>query len=524
MSAKRVAAQATPRTRGVHRFRRVSQVAFLALFFVLLTLTVWPLGNVFLGVFLGADPLIAINSAVNGVWLPPMLLAVAMLALPLVAGRAFCGYACPTGTLIELTTPSAGPGGLSPQARGRLRALPSFVLIGALGLLLFASAAYLFFDPLAMLTRTATVLLYPFLDRLSRLAGDVAYLAPPLRGATDFATGALEGRLLFPDPLVYGLQVATLVMFAAMLGLSWIEPRMWCRHLCPLGALLGLVGRVAPVGRVVNADACISCAKCATACPMDAISDDFRSTDTSRCQACYVCADVCPVDAVHVGTMPPRWLYSPSRRSALAAGGAAAALGFFTYTGLARTTRDPNLIRPPGGRAEADLLALCSRCGQCMKVCPTNVLQPAITSAGLEGVFTPQVDYRVGSCDWSCNECGKVCPTGAIRRLTLPAKRTTVIGRAYIDRDRCIPWADAQTCLVCQELCPVPDKAITIRTETFTAPDGRRVSLGRPEVVASLCIGCGVCQNNCPVAHQAAIVVYATRQSPAAPSAGATNS
>ena len=66
------------------------------------------LGSVALGVFLGADPLIALNSAVNGVWLWPGWLALAMLVLPLVAGRAFCGYVCPTGTLIETTTPSRG--------------------------------------------------------------------------------------------------------------------------------------------------------------------------------------------------------------------------------------------------------------------------------------------------------------------------------------------------------------------------------------------------------------------------------
>jgi ferredoxin len=504
------AARARP-TRGIHRFRRVFQVSFLVLFFVLLTLTVWPLGSVFLGVFLGADPLIAINSAVNGVWLWPMAFAVGMLLLPLVAGRAFCGYVCPTGSIIEFATPSTGPGRLSPKARGRLRALPTFVLIGCLGLILFANGAYLFFDPLATLTRTATTLVYPALDRFVRLAGDVAYLAAPLRPVTDFVTGALEGRLLFPDPLVYGFQVGVLAMFATMLALSWIEPRMWCRDLCPLGALLGLVGRVGPVGRVVDSDACISCAKCARACPMNAVSEDFLRTDASRCQSCYACADVCPVDAVHLGTKPARWSYTPSRRAALVAGGAAAAVGFFSFTGLARATKNANLIRPPGGRPETDMLALCSRCGQCMKVCPTNVLQPAVAEAGLEGLFTPHMDYAVGFCDWSCNECGKVCPTGAIRRLTLPAKRTTVIGRAHIDRNRCIPWADAQTCLVCQELCPVPDKAISILEETFTAPDGRRVTLGRPQVVASRCIGCGVCENNCPVANMAAIRVYTTR-------------
>ncbi len=347
-----------PRSRGIHRFRRAVQFAFLTLFFVLLTLTVWPLGTVALGVFLGADPLIALNSAVNGVWLWPGWLALAMLALPLVAGRAFCGYVCPTGTIIETTTPSAGPGRLSPAARGRLRALPIFVLIGCAGLLLFASGAFLLFDPLAILTRTATTLLYPLIDRLLRLVGDVTYLATPLRPGVDLMTGALTGRLIFSRPLTYALQVAVLAMFSAMLAISWIEPRMWCRHLCPLGALLGLVGRFAIAGRVVDADACISCSKCAKACPMDAVADDFLSTDTSRCQACYACADVCPVDAIHLGVRPSRQLYSPPRRQALTAGGVSLLVGFFAFTG----PRDASATPASFGHREADRRASYSHC------------------------------------------------------------------------------------------------------------------------------------------------------------------
>jgi len=501
-----------PRPRhGIHRFRRAFQIAFLVLFFVLLTLTVWPLGTVFLGVFLGADPLIAIGSLVNGVWLWPMALAGVMVLVPLVAGRAFCGYVCPTGAIIETATPSRGLGRLSPAARGRFRRLPPLLLLVALGLLLFANAAYLFFDPLATLTRTATVLLYPLLDRLLRLTGDVAYLAPPLRGSVDFTTGLLAGRLVFGKPLVYGLQVAVLVMFSAMLAISWVEPRMWCRYLCPLGALLGFIARVARVGRTVDVDACISCGKCTKTCPMDAVSEDFHATDASRCQACYECADVCPTDAIHLGTRPATVEYDPARRTAVATGGLAALAGFFTFTGLSHRTRDAQLIRPPGARRETDLLAICTRCGQCMKVCPTNVLQPTVFSAGWDGVFTPRMDYRIAACEWSCNECGKVCPTGAIERLTLPAKRKTVIGRAYIDKNRCIPWSDYKTCLVCQELCPVPVKAIVINTAEVTAPNGAKLTLGRPEVVAERCIGCGVCQSVCPVANQAAIEVYSTQ-------------
>ena len=39
-------------------------------------------------------------------------------------------------------------------------------------------------------------------------------------------------------------------------------------------------------------------------------------------------------------------------------------------------------------------MATCARCGECMKVCPTNVIQPAVFDAGVEGFFTPQMDFR----------------------------------------------------------------------------------------------------------------------------------
>ncbi len=482
------------------------QWTFLALFLVLLTLTVWPLGQVFLGAFLVGDPLIAANSIANGVWTWQMLLAVAMLLAPLVLGRAFCGYVCPTGTLIEAAAGSSKRH-LSAHARERWRRVPAFVLLGSAGLLLFASGLFLLLDPLSTLTRTATVLLYPFVDRVLRLGGDIAYLAPPLRGATDTVTTVLTGRLVFAVPRVYGLSVGVLGVFAGMLGLNSLEPRLWCKHLCPLGALLGLVGRFAPAGRTVDADACIQCGACEKACPMDAVRDGFLATDTSRCQLCMACADACPVDAISTGVRPRKSLYSPSRRALLAGGGLALLGGFFTFTGLSRVARNVRLIRPPGARRERDVLALCSRCGQCMKVCPTNVLQPSLAKAGLEGVFTPEMDYRIGACDWACNECGKVCPTSAIQPLALEVKRTTRIGRAYIDQNRCIPWADYKTCLVCQELCPVPEKAIVVTEDQVVTPEGATITMQRPHVIVDRCIGCGICEFNCPVAQESAITV-----------------
>jgi ferredoxin-type protein NapF len=221
------------------------------------------------------------------------------------------------------------------------------------------------------------------------------------------------------------------------------------------------------------------------------------------------CADECPEDAISLGWRPAEESYMPGRRAFLGAAGGALLLGFFSYTGLSRRTRHPGLIRPPGSREELDFMALCSRCGQCMKVCPTNVLQPSLVKAGLEGVYTPEMDFRIGYCDWACNECGKVCPTGAIEALMLEAKRTTKIGRAYVDENRCIPFVDGQTCLVCEELCPLPEKAIVLREVTLETPEGDEVTLGQPRVIEDLCIGCGICEHRCPAQGEAAILVHA---------------
>jgi len=105
---------------------------------------------------------------------------------------------------------------------------------------------------------------------------------------------------------------------------------------------------------------------------------------------------------------------------------------------------------------------------------------------------------------------GQVCPTGAIPPLDLEAKRLAIIGHAYVDRNRCIPWVDARNCIVCEEMCPVPEKALVLEDAEVRNPDtGEMVMARRPVVIHERCIGCGICENRCPVNGQAAILVYA---------------
>jgi Pyruvate/2-oxoacid:ferredoxin oxidoreductase delta subunit len=66
-----------------------------------------------------------------------------------------------------------------------------------------------------------------------------------------------------------------------------------------------------------------------------------------------------------------------------------------------------------------------------------------------------------------------------------------------IDEDTCVVFKDGTQCLVCEELCPIPEKAIIFETRQARTARGI-VRLRYPHVVDARCIGCGICQANCP--------------------------
>jgi formate hydrogenlyase subunit 6/NADH:ubiquinone oxidoreductase subunit I len=171
------------------------------------------------------------------------------------------------------------------------------------------------------------------------------------------------------------------------------------------------------------------------------------------------------------------------------------------------------LIRPPGTR-DNDFLIKCVRCAECTKVCPTGGLQPSLFESGLEGIWSPVLVSRLGYCDYTCNACGQICPTGAIPPLPLAEKQNQIIGVAYIDQNRCLPWASFHGCTLCSEMCPVPNKAVKLETVDVVTLEGKRLHLQRPRVSFDLCIGCGLCEYKCPLEGTAAIRVYVPTKLP----------
>jgi ferredoxin len=150
-----------------------------------------------------------------------------------------------------------------------------------------------------------------------------------------------------------------------------------------------------------------------------------------------------------------------------------------------------------------------------MRVCPTNALQPAFDEGGWTGLWTPVLKMKSGYCEYECSLCSQVCPTHAIQVLTLEEKKKIRIGTAFIDRNRCMPYAAARTCIVCEEHCPTPKKAIWFEEVSLLGADGRRVTVKQPRVDLDLCTGCGICENKCPLDGPAGVHVVRTATVPA---------
>jgi len=197
------------------------------------------------------------------------------------------------------------------------------------------------------------------------------------------------------------------------------------------------------------------------------------------------------------------------RRAAMGAGltGVGAAMLFAVHPQAGKRSFNPSLVRPPGSVTEEDFLGRCIRCGECMKVCPTNAIQPTLFEAGLEGLWSPVMDMKLGYCEYECNLCMQVCPTDAIQLLPLEEKKQIRIGTAFFDKNRCLPYAFARPCIVCEEHCPTPKKAIWFEEVEVVNEKAERLTLKQPRINPDLCIGCGICENKCVVEDQPAVHV-----------------
>lgn len=480
--------------------RRLVQGSALLLFLLTLWLA-WPGA-----LLLRLDPLAAPGVMLaDRTLLPALWPGLAILATALLAGRLFCGWICPLGTTIDLADRACNAArartAAAPLPRRLNRAVLAAVAAGAvLGVSWLVLTA-----PLALATRLYGLIVTPL---LAQAGNALLTLTRPLADA--FQWKGLQ-FLIIPAPHHATLWVQAL-FFLALLGAgAWLGPRLWCRHLCPAGALLGLCTSRVAISRQVR-QTCIGCGKCQAHCPMQAIPEDPFRTRHEDCILCQGCAHVCPVAAVTfgAGATPAEPVTPTDRRNTLRTLGKGVALGagaaMLARLELATPLAPPGVgelpstaaIRPPGALPERAFLARCVRCGLCMTVCPTNTLQPLWTEAGAAGLFSPVLTPRRGPCEPGCHRCGQVCPTRALLPLPLAEKQAVKVGTARVLRHRCLAWEEDKACLVCDEVCPYD------AVELIRQPG---LAVAVPVVREERCAGCGFCEFHCPVRAERAIVV-----------------
>lgn len=508
--------------------RRISQWAVFLVFVFLFLNTEYKDNDVLpyaVNVFLRLDPLVAAAAAISGRALASLLWpALVVAGLTALLGRFFCGWACPMGSLLD-----AVDAAVFSRMRGK-DAAPScwrrykyLVLAFLAGSALFTLQWVFLFDPISILIRSFAVSVFPAINLVLHGTFDALYRtgAGPIVGISEPVYGFLrEHFLAFGQPFFRAAAPVGLI-FLSILGAEYFQKRFWCRNLCPLGALLALIGRFGLLRRRVTEDGCTRCGLCEKDCRMGAIRADVE-TYRGECVGCMDCEAICPEEAIRFAGKYDRReaAVDLTRRGVLSS----AALGVlavpFFRVEAHRKAHFPGLIRPPGALPEDEFLARCTRCGECMRVCIANGLQPTWFEAGLEGMWSPVLVSRIGYCEYNCTLCGQVCPTGAIRRLSLQEKKKVKIGLAEIDRSRCLPWKGQSDCIVCEEHCPTPKKAIVLRKEQGMTMDGEIKLFNRPYVDEGLCIGCGICETRCPLTDRGAVYVTARGESRASAGPG----
>ena len=481
----------------LRNIRRIYAVFFLSLFVLLLWITNFrQIKGYDTRFFLEIDPLAAAASFLTS-WTvyKGLILSLVIIIGTLFFGRFFCSWICPMGIVNQI----AG------TVFNKLRAvdtiqlnlyrtfyrlkyylLAAFIVLAALGSLQTG-----LLDPISFITRSFTISVFPALNHI-------------------------RGGIYLKQPLFHGGTFLGLIFLAVIFANRFL-PRFWCRALCPLGALLGILSS-RPLLRIWrDVDRCTDCKKCIGNCHGGC--DPHAALRITECHLCMNCIGDCPEEAIHYGLpkaasakhMP---LDINRRRLIECALVGAVSFPVMRSTITSQTSPRYNVIRPPGAIAEGDFLRRCLKCGECMKACPTNAIQPALLEAGFEGIWTPILINTIGYCEYNCVLCGHVCPTGAITSLSVekklgkPARQQPIkIGTAFYDRGRCLPWAMHTECIVCEEVCPTSPKAIWFETVDIPMRDGSTKRLKRPYIDAKLCVGCGICENKCPIRDRAAVRV-----------------
>lgn len=198
-----------------------------------------------------------------------------LLAVGVLFGRAVCGFLCPFGLFQELLHKIPFPKRKLPKV---LRWLKYVILVVFVILLPIVATDYMGMGKPAFCE---------FICPAGTLEGGIPLLVtnPRLR--------AVIGKL-------FSLKAVILVL--TIFGCMSIY-RFFCKAMCPLGAIYGLLNKVSLYHLEIDQKKCVGCGKCACVCKMDV--DPLKHPDSAECIRCGECRDACPVQAIHLGFTRP---------------------------------------------------------------------------------------------------------------------------------------------------------------------------------------------------------------------------
>ncbi len=537
--------------RTVRNLRRFSQILFFGIFFWLILETNFEvsfnpdtISEILLpypvSIALQFDPLVALTTLLaNGTLYKGLLWSLLIIIPTVFIGRFFCGWVCPLGTLnhwiSEIRSERIsfrGKGRMESNRYRKYQRIKYYIFLFVIAAALFGTLQSGLLDPLPLMARSIGTFVLPTLHASADgiLGWVKSFGVKPVSDAAQFIYDLIAPLILnFRRVYFHGI-ISIAILFVGIMVTNRVFTRFWCRGLCPLGAMLGIFSRFAVFGLEKDEKTCDHCNLCLLNCQGADNPDIGSRWRQAECHLCLNCQASCPRGSLSFKFFPTlegtktnpatvQQVDITKRKTVLSLAAGAALFPMLRSGDAHKINAESKLIRPPGAVAEDDFIARCIRCGQCMRVCPNNALHPTLMESGIEGVWTPILIPKIGYCEPSCTLCGQVCPTGAILELSMAEKvgdkdhPPNRIGTAFFDYGRCLPWAMATRCIVCEEWCPTSPKAIYLKEETITDRQGREVTVQRPYIDPNICTGCGACEFACPVNDRPAVYVTSVGES-----------
>ena len=239
-----------------------------------------------------------------------------------------------------------------------------------------------------------------------------------------------------------------LVTLLLILSLLW--PHVWCSGFCPLGAFQDLLSIM------------------------------------SRSLRCLLRPAPNKPSGDHSG-------HPVARRTVLGLMAGAVSAGILRLTGRKR----PLPLRPPGAVDDLTFRGLCTRCGNCIRSCPYDIIRRDTGEHGIAGILTPVLTFDRNYCREDCTICTQVCPSGALSGVDLDNKPDIQIGLAKVDMNLCLLGEDHE-CSACMRWCPYNAIRYVFIEAEYTLV---------PVIDAGKCNGCGACEVACPTSPRKAIRV-----------------